>query len=109
MLPALVARVRTRPRPAPTGLTRPVRRPRRAVHLPGQALHRAPPERRPTARIWTEDPDTGERRDLTGEEDRAFWTWAAIETLRHTGIRIEELTELSHHSLIQYTLPPAPN
>ena len=28
-----------------------------------------------------------------------------METLRHTGIRIEELTELSHHSLIQYTLP----
>jgi hypothetical protein len=28
-----------------------------------------------------------------------------VETLRHTGIRIEELTELSHHSLIQYTLP----
>jgi hypothetical protein len=25
--------------------------------------------------------------------------------LRHTGIRIEELTELSHHSLIQYRLP----
>ena len=28
-----------------------------------------------------------------------------IEVLRHTGIRIEELTELSHHSLIQYRLP----
>jgi len=28
-----------------------------------------------------------------------------VETLRHTGIRIEELTELSHHSLIHYTLP----
>lgn len=28
-----------------------------------------------------------------------------IEVLRHTGIRIEELTELSHHSLIQYQLP----
>ena len=42
---------------------------------------------------------------MTGEEDRAFWTWAAVETLRHTGIRIEELTELSHHSLIQYSLP----
>src|SRR5207342_2161366 len=40
-----------------------------------------------------------------GEEDRAFWTWAAIETLRHTGIRIEELCELSHHSLVQYTPP----
>ena len=25
--------------------------------------------------------------------------------LRHTGIRIEELTELSHHSLVQYRLP----
>ncbi len=58
-----------------------------------------------TARIWAQDPDTDKRRDLTGEEDRAFWTWAAVETLRHTGIRIEELTELSHHSLIQYTLP----
>jgi hypothetical protein len=30
---------------------------------------------------------------------------AMIEVLRHTGIRIEELTELSHHSLIQYRLP----
>lgn len=58
-----------------------------------------------TARVWALDPGTGRRRDLTGEEDRAFWTWAAVDTLRHTGIRIEELTELSHHSLIQYTLP----
>lgn len=39
------------------------------------------------------------------EEHRGFWTWAMIEVLRHTGIRIEELTELSHHSLIQYQLP----
>jgi hypothetical protein len=58
------------------------------------------------SRTWAEHPSgDGKRRDLTGEEDRAFWTWAAVETLRHTGIRIEELTELSHHSLIQYTLP----
>jgi hypothetical protein len=28
-----------------------------------------------------------------------------VEVLRHTGIRIEELTELAHHSLIQYRLP----
>ncbi len=28
-----------------------------------------------------------------------------VEVLRHSGIRIEELTELSHHSLIQYRLP----
>ncbi|WP_211320932.1 tyrosine-type recombinase/integrase [Arthrobacter livingstonensis] len=42
---------------------------------------------------------------LTFEEHRAFWTWAMVEVLRHTGIRIEELCELSHHSLIQYRLP----
>jgi hypothetical protein len=57
------------------------------------------------ARVWVNDPESPKRRDVTGEEDRAFWTWAAVETLRHTGIRIEELTELSHHSLIQYTVP----
>ena len=49
--------------------------------------------------------DTGRRRDLSFEEHRGFWTWAVVEVLRHTGIRIEELTELSHHSLIQYRLP----
>ena len=62
---------------------------------------------RTTGRIWADDPgtSTGKRRDLTFEEHRAFWTWATVEVLRHTGIRIEELTELSHHSLIQYRLP----
>lgn len=57
------------------------------------------------ARVWVNDRESPKHRDATGEEDRAFWTWAAVETLRHTGIRIEELTELSHHSLIQYTVP----
>jgi hypothetical protein len=57
-----------------------------------------------TARIWAEDP-AGKRRDLTREDDIAFWTWAAVEVLHSTGIRIEELTELSHHSLVQYRLP----
>ena len=57
-----------------------------------------------TGRVWAEDPDTGQRRDLSFEEHRGFWTWALVEVLRHTGIRIEELTELSHHSLIQYRL-----
>ena len=28
-----------------------------------------------------------------------------VAVLRHTGVRIEELTELAHHSLIQYRLP----
>jgi integrase len=57
------------------------------------------------ARIWAEDPATGQRSNLTLDEHRAFWAWATIEVLRLTGIRIEELTELSHHSLVQYKLP----
>jgi hypothetical protein len=56
-------------------------------------------------KIWAEDPDTSKRRDLSLEEHQAFWTWAAVEVLRHTGVRIEELSELSHHSLIHYTVP----
>jgi hypothetical protein len=57
------------------------------------------------AKTWADDPDTGVRRDLTFEEHQAFWAWAAVEMLRHTGLRIEELCELTHHSLVQYTLP----
>ena len=57
------------------------------------------------AAIWAEDLATGKRRNLSAEEDRAFWGWAAIEVLRATGVRIEELTELSHHGLVQYRLP----
>jgi site-specific recombinase XerD len=58
-----------------------------------------------TSRVWAEDPATAVRRDLTREDDAAFWTWAAVEVLHATGVRIEELTELSHHSLVQYRLP----
>lgn len=71
----------------------------------GQVLRRA--ERTPEtgSHLCVEDPATGKRRDLKAEERRAFWAWAAIEVLRLTGIRVEELTEISHHSLIQYRLP----
>jgi hypothetical protein len=56
-------------------------------------------------RIWAEDLATGTRHNLTFEEHDAFWAWATIEVLRHTGIRIEELLELTHHSVVQYRLP----
>ena len=36
---------------------------------------------------------------------RAFWAWAAVEVLRLTGVRVEELTELTHPSLVHYRLP----
>ncbi|MGP3938052.1 hypothetical protein [Nonomuraea sp. KM88] len=71
----------------------------------GQTLIRVQPSRSASTKIWAEEPGTGQRRDLGREEERAFWGWAAIEVLRATGIRVEELTELSHHSLVQYRLP----
>jgi len=58
-----------------------------------------------SGRIFATELATGKRRDLTHEEDVAFWAWAVVETLRHTGIRIEELLEPTHHSFIAYTLP----
>jgi len=48
---------------------------------------------------------TGEPLALEREEDRAFWTWAVIQTLRHTGVRVEELLELTHLLLVTYTPP----
>jgi len=54
--------------------------------------------------VWADDLD-GRRRNLTFEEDKTFWGWALIEVLRHTGVRIEELTELTHRSFAAYTLP----
>ncbi|UKD50795.1 site-specific integrase (plasmid) [Amycolatopsis sp. FU40] len=49
--------------------------------------------------------ESGRRVHLGQAEERAFWAWAAIEFLQHTGVRIEEMLETSHHSLIQYKLP----
>lgn len=72
----------------------------------GQTLIRATTARSAATKIWAEDPnDGGTRRDLGREEEQAFWAFAAVEVLRATGMRIEELTELSHHSLVQYRLP----
>ncbi|MEU0355358.1 site-specific integrase [Streptomyces cyaneofuscatus] len=49
--------------------------------------------------------EAGKRIHLGQAEHRAFWAWATVEFLRHTGARIEEMLETSHHSIIQYTLP----
>ncbi|MFF2964007.1 hypothetical protein ACFVT1_35080 [Streptomyces sp. NPDC057963] len=48
---------------------------------------------------------SGRRHHFALAEHRAFWGWATIEFLRHTGVRIEEMLESSHHSITQYTLP----
>ena len=79
-------------------------RPGDAITAPGTALIRSAATSAAVS-IWADDPATGKRRNLTAEEDRAFWAWATIEVLRSTGIRVEELVQLSHHSLVQYRLP----
>ena len=61
--------------------------------------------RQDTNKIWAKELATDRLHNLSAEEHAAFWAWAAIEVLRHTGIRIEELSELSHHSFVQYRLP----
>jgi integrase len=108
--PAGPADPRPHGRPASQGRcrgtgSRPTCRPRRGVHRCRSATR----TRRGSARNGRQDlgrgPHTGKRRDLGLEDERAFWTWAVVEVLRATGIRIEELLELSHHSLVQYRLP----
>jgi integrase len=74
------------------------------VIAPGAVLTRSVTSSTATC-VWADDPATGKRRNLTAEEDRAFWAWATVEVLRATGIRVEELVQLSHHSFVQYRLP----
>ena len=106
VLPALVAWVAAeRTRTAELLAAAEHARPGEPFTSAGVTLHRSVMKTETTGRLWAQDPDTGRRRDLSFEEHRGFWTWAVVEVLRHNGIRIEELTELSHHSLIQYRLP----
>ncbi|MGH3121714.1 MAG: tyrosine-type recombinase/integrase, partial [Streptosporangiaceae bacterium] len=71
----------------------------------GQTLVRSVVKRGSPGKVWAHDPAGGKRRNLSKEEEHAFWAFAAVEVLRATGVRVEELTELSHHSLVQYRLP----
>ncbi|MGH6693268.1 MAG: tyrosine-type recombinase/integrase [Gammaproteobacteria bacterium] len=47
----------------------------------------------------------GDRLDMVIEEEDAFWGFAVVEVLRHTGIRIEELLELTQLDLHTYHHP----
>jgi hypothetical protein len=106
VLPVLVGTIDERRKTAES-LLRTARqaRPGDSFTIDGQTLTRSIITRPTANKIWVDDPVTGKRRDLGMEEDLAFWAWATVEVLRATGIRVEELTELSHHSLVQYRLP----
>lgn len=55
--------------------------------------------------VLVENPAIGERVELLRAEEDAFWAWAIIEILRHTGVRVEELLEITHLALVSYRLP----
>lgn len=57
----------------------------------------------PHSPVWIRSDDGS--RNLTYEEDVAFWTWAVVETLRLTGLRCEELQELTHMAIVPYRIP----
>ncbi len=61
-------------------------------------VHLAPGQQRPP---WIRG--SSPRIDVTALEAEGFWGYAIVETLRHTGIRIEELLELTQLSLRHYT------
>jgi hypothetical protein len=79
--------------------------PGQAFSAAGQTLTRSVTLHATSTKVWADDPATSQRRDLTLEEDHAFWSWTIVEVLRATGIRIEELLEITHYSLVQYRLP----
>ena len=106
VLPALVAHVRTAAGAAAERLAAAIAcTPDGTFTSGGETLRRAVTRHGSVGKIWAEAPATAKRRDLGLEEHRAFWSWAAVEVLRHTGVRIEELAELSHHSFVEYTVP----
>ena len=106
VLPALVQAVSQR-RKAADALLLAARDtpPGQAFSAAGQTLTRSVTLHATSTKVWADDPATSQRRDLTLEEDHAFWSWAIVEVLRATGIRIEELLEVTHYSLVQYRLP----
>jgi integrase len=114
MLPALVTAAEDQRRRAGAVLeaARAVQ-PGQEFEVAGQRLRRTAlvtdPERGGKGRpgvVYAVDADgSGSRRNLTLADDDAFWTWAIVETLRHTGVRIEEMLELTHRSFAAYTLP----
>ncbi|NBE83390.1 tyrosine-type recombinase/integrase [Micromonospora rubida] len=52
--------------------------------------------------IRVQELSSGAAINTENEDEEAFWDWAVVETLRHSGLRIEELCELTHLSIRQY-------
>lgn len=60
---------------------------------------------RGSGRVWVVGGPYERRFDLSQLENNCFWSWAAINTLNETGVRIEELVEITTHAFSIYRLP----
>lgn len=60
---------------------------------------------RGAGRIWISGGSFERRVDLTQLEENCFWSWALVHTLNETGVRIEELVEITTLALSIYKLP----
>lgn len=58
-----------------------------------------------TVRIWITGGAFERRVDITRLEENCFWSWATINTLNETGVRIEELVEITTLALSIFKLP----
>ncbi|MBF6094965.1 site-specific integrase [Nocardia cyriacigeorgica] len=63
-----------------------------------------PNDSNPVTAVQVENLSNGTIIAVSSDEDDWFWAWAIIETFRHTGVRIEELTEITHLALVSYKL-----
>jgi len=109
VLPQLVARADAQKRSAQALLAAAVAAgPGEVFESEDVTLRRLPPARdggRPDV-IFARALDGSEPRiNVTLLDDYAFWAWASIEVLRHTAMRVREMLELTHRSIVAYTLP----
>jgi len=113
VLPALVVAAETRKKAGEELLAAAsAARPDEVFEAAGQRLRRLAYKTDPAAGgtgrpgvVYATPPEGGARRNLTLEDEKTFWSWAIVEVLRHTGVRIEEMLELTHRSLAAYALP----
>lgn len=61
--------------------------------------------KRRNRRVFARREADGELVDPVFAENDTFWAWAVIEVMRMTGLRIEEVMELTHLSIRRYTQP----
>jgi integrase len=78
---------------------------RRYRRLPSPRADRTRQRGRPPIRVRPVDTPDAPAINCHDLEEGAFWAWAIIEVLRLTGVRLEELLELTHLSIHRYAMP----